>query len=255
MGNVNKAMKALIIALVFVIAIAGTVLYYNGKIANSNNQITNLTNEDSNLKNQVANTTSLDDQIANLTRQNSNLTAQVANLTGQVTNLTKADSEIPSLNDLIANLNGQISNLTAQITNPGAQIANLTSPYLVTALGKTEIVGNLPAYLQFNRLWISGTVINKGEGTAFNSGLHVVAYTANGTLEVDITVPLNNNNVVTYGTDAATNDVAYSSNGDNEPPFQLVSLGGGGTAYIGINIYHEGTVTNWTVTPVWTNVP
>jgi cell division protein FtsL len=248
-------MKALIIALVFVIAIAGTILYYTDKIANLNNQITNLTNEDSNLKNQLANTASLNDQITNLTSQNSNLTAQVTNLGSQVTNLNTANSKIPSLNDQIANLNSQISNLKAQITNPGAQIANLTSPYLVTALGITEIAGNLPAYLQFNRLWISGTVTNKGEGTAFNSGLHVVAYTANGTQEVDITVPLNNNNVVTYGTDAATNDLAYGSNGDNYPSFQLISLGGGGTAYIGINIYHEGTVTNWTVTPVWTNIP
>ena len=77
----------------------------------------------------------------------------------------------------------------------------------------------------------------------------------NGTLEISITVLLDNNGVVNFGTDAATDAQAYSAKGDNNPSFVLVSLGGGGTAVIGINIFHEGTVTNWTVTSVWTNIP
>ena len=168
------------------------------------------------------------------------------------------NSKIASLNTQIANLNNEITNLSSQLHVFGQ--ANLTSPHLVTALGVSEIASNSSANMQgiiisYDRLWISGSVTNTGEGTAFNAGLHVVAYAANGTLEVNITVPLNNNNVVNFGTDAATNAQAYFANGDNNPSFFLVSLGGGGTAVIGINIFHEGTVTNWTVTPVWTNIP
>ena len=191
---------SVLIAILFVGAIAGTMFYYNGIVNGRNSKIN-----------------SLNTQIANL-------------------------------NNKIANLNNQITNLSSQLHVFGQ--ANLTSPYLVTALGITEIASN-----PYNRLWISGSVTNTGEGTAFNAGLHVIAYAANGTLEVNITVPLNNNNVVNYGTDAATGAQAYTANGDNNPSFFLVALGGGGTAVIGINIFHEGTVTNWTVTPVWTNIP
>jgi outer membrane murein-binding lipoprotein Lpp len=168
------------------------------------------------------------------------------------------NSKIALLNTQIANLNNEITNLSSQMHVFGQ--ANLTSPYLVTALGATEIPINSSANMQniiisYNHLWISGSVTNTGEGTAFNAGLHVVAYASDGTLEVNMTVPLNNNDVVNFGTDAATESQAYFANGDNNPSFQLVSLGGGGTAVIGINIFHEDTVSNWTITPVWTNIP
>lgn len=158
-------------------------------------------------------------------------------------------SKINSLNSQIANLNNEIANLNNEITNSSNQ-ANLTSPYLAAALGATELAGN-----PYNRIWISGSVTNTGEGTAFNAGLHVVAYASNGIVEVNMTVPLNNNNAVNYGTDNATGNSAYVANGDNHPSFFLVSLGGSGTAVIGINVFHEGTVSKWTITPVWTNTP
>ncbi len=167
------------------------------------------------------------------------------------------DAKISSLNSQIVDLNNELTNLSGKIGVFGQ--ANLTSPNLVTALGVTEIASSSSATMQgtieYNRLWISGSVNNTGEGTAFNAGLHVVAYAANGTAEVDLTVPLNNNDVVTYATDAATAAWAYGANGDNNPSYFLPSLGGGGTAIVGINIFHEGTVINWTVTPVWTNTP
>jgi outer membrane murein-binding lipoprotein Lpp len=158
------------------------------------------------------------------------------------------NSKIALLNTQIANLNNEITNLSSQMHVFGQ--ANLTSPYLVTTLGATEIASN-----PYNRLWISGSVTNTGEGTAYNAGLHVVANVANGKVEVNMTVPLNNNDVVNYGTDAATDASGYVGNGDNNPSFFLVSLGGGGTAVIGIGIFHEGTVSNWTITPVWTYIP
>jgi hypothetical protein len=163
--------------------------------------------------------------------------------------LNDKNSQIALLNSQVANQNNEIANLNNQITNSSSQ-ANLTPPNLATALGATEIASN-----PYNRLWISGSVTNTGADTAFKAGLHVVAYAANGTLEVSITVPLNNNDVVNFGTDAATDASGYVGNGDNHPSFFLVSLGGGGTAVIGINIFHEGTVSNWTITPVWTNIP
>ena len=36
---------------------------------------------------------------------------------------------------------------------------------------------------------------------------------------------------------------------------QLGNLASKGTTTVEIAIYHEGDVSNWTVTPVWTNTP
>ena len=57
----------------------------------------------------------------------------------------------------------------------------------------------------------------------------------------------------TFGTDNAT-DTFVSSNFGNSST-QLGSLGSNQTATIELGIFHEGTVTNWTATPVWTNSP
>jgi outer membrane murein-binding lipoprotein Lpp len=46
---------ALLIAILFVSAIAGTIFYYNGKIANLNSQIANLNSQISNLNDQIKN--------------------------------------------------------------------------------------------------------------------------------------------------------------------------------------------------------
>ena len=43
--------------------------------------------------------------------------------------------------------------------------------------------------------------------------------------------------------------------GSNIGSLQLGSLDVGQTANFEIAIYHEGNVTNWTITPVWTNTP
>ena len=142
-----------------------------------------------------------------------------------------------------------MANLTSQLHVFGQE--NLTTPYLLTALGATEIAGGDG---QNNRLWIQGKVTNTGEGTAFNAGLHVVASAANGTVVLDLTVPLNNNDVVNYGSEAASQSV-YVANGDNNPSYFLPSLAGGGTAYVGLNVFHVGTASNWTVTAVWTDLP
>jgi hypothetical protein len=174
--------------------------------------------------------------------------------------INDGNSKIASLNGQIANLDSKVSNLKGQVANLSSQIINLYgSANLVTALGVTEVPynspNNFPSPLLYNHLFIAGSVTNTGTGTAYNAGLHVVAYEANGKVEVNMTVPLVGNVNVTggeitdfapvFGTDAATQIYGNDS-------LQLGNLYGGQTVSISLGIFHEGTVTNWTITPVWT---
>ena len=149
--------------------------------------------------------------------------------------------------------NGKIARLNRQISNLKCQVASLTSANLVDKLAVTEIPKNypynVPSPLPYNYLYITGNVTNTGEGTALNAGLHVVANDANGGLEINITVPLVNG--ASFGTDAGTDAYVLNSYGNNS--LQLGSLFSEQTAIIEIGIFHDGTVSNWTVTPVWTN--
>ena len=98
----------------------------------------------------------------------------------------------------------------------------------------------------YNHLYIEGSVTNTGESTAYNAGLHVVAYNSTGTLEINMTVPLTSSGPW-YGAEfGVSSDFGISS-------LKLTTLDSGQNMYIEINIFHEGTVTNWTITPVWTN--
>ena len=161
-------------------------------------------------------------------------------------------SEISSLNCEIANQSSQISNLTAQV-------ANLTTANLVTALGVTEVpynyINNInEAPLPYNHLYITGSVNNTGEGRAYNAGLHVVAYSSTGGLGINMTVPLGYDPYGAFGSDA-TIDAWLSASPYGGSSLQLVTLYSGENMLINLSIFHEGTVSNWTVTPVWTNSP
>jgi hypothetical protein len=160
--------------------------------------------------------------------------------------LADRDSEIASLNTQIANQNKEIADLNSQI----AQEPNFTSPRIMTQLGVTEIGGSSPyAYGTYWRLFIQGSAVNVGNTTAYNAGLKVIAYSGTGQLEINMTVPLVNG--YNYGTDAAiVSSIEYDIG-----PTQLGNLTAGQYAIIDLDIYHEGVVTNWTVTPVWTDTP
>ena len=182
--------------------------------------------------------------------------------------LNQKDSQIANQNNEIANLTSQISNLTAVITN-------LTSANLVTALNVTEepnnsdLVQMFPSIpvtsVPYDSLWINGSITNSGHVTAYSAGLHVLAYASDGVLEINMTVPLVTNAV--YGTDGATDALILSNPRLSEGndigsvhfgqigSLQLGSLAVGQTGNVFLAIYHEGTVTNWSVTPVWTNTP
>ncbi len=173
------------------------------------------------------------------------------------------DYKIASLSSEVQNLNSEIENLTNQIPSLQNQTINFTAAYLAagfkanltTALQGKEIVTSDFATTQsipFNYFYVSGTVTNNGNGTAFQVGLHVIAYDLyNHTSDIDMTLPLGG----TFGTDDRTNNYIAKSYGGYTWSFQLENLGSGQTKTTNIQIFHEGTVSNWTITPVWTNTP
>ena len=173
--------------------------------------------------------------------------------------------------------NSKISDLNSQISNLNNVIANIPTAHLVASLSITEMLGNdsnsmgKPTPIPYNYLYITGSVNNTAEATAYNAGLHVVAYDATGTLEINMTVPLSG---VIYGTDNATNTFVLHTYGSYDPVLkeyvsnfnpilgrvdgkQTYLIGGAPEFYsaLSLTILHEGTVTDWTVTPVWTNTP
>ena len=160
-------------------------------------------------------------------------------------------------NDKIALMNNEMSNLSSQISTLAGQLTNLSSAYLVTALGTHELtfqinnaVRNNPSTI--NYLSIMGKVTNTGRGTAYNAGLLVVAYNnTTGKVEIDMTVPLGSG---TFGVDSST-DAFVANQFGNISSLQLGYLGSEQTAVVNASIYHENTVSNWTITPVWTNTP
>ena len=173
------------------------------------------------------------------------------------------DYKIASLNTQIQNITREIEDLTNQTSSINNQTTNLTTAYLAsglkaniaTALQEKEIITANYAATQsmpYNYLSITGTVTNTGNGTAFETGLHVVAYdvSGNSTKDINLTLPFGGS----FGTDGAINDYLAKSQG-GMGSLQLESLGSGQTKTVSLLIYHEGTVSNWVVTPVWKNNP
>ena len=166
--------------------------------------------------------------------------AQIALLKAEAANLT----------DQTKNLTSQVSNLT-QVINSGQTGRGYA--HLVGSFGVTEI----PAAdsMQYPRLYIEGSVGNTGNSTAYNAGLHVVAYVADGTVEINMTVPLDNGGDFGTGDGASAYVQANAGAWGTQTSLQLESVGGWQIVAISLNIYHEGTVATWTITPVWTNTP
>lgn len=156
------------------------------------------------------------------------------------TQITNHNNEIENLTNETNDLTNEITNLTNQISNLKSQSANL-----VPSLSEFDGLASTVMFLPFNCIWTSGSVTNTGDGTAYNAGLHVVAYTTSGTV-INMTVPLADGS---YSTDATT--FAYIGNSSA----QLGNLDSGQTAIFYADIYHEGTVVLMYITPVWTNSP
>ncbi len=142
--------------------------------------------------------------------------------------------KISSLSNEIANLTTQISSLKKQVASIEA---NVTSPHLVSTLTTKEyswlsVLEEGGGAAPYNFVEITGSVTNTGGGTAFNAGLQVVGYDADGILTANVTVPLTDGNsqyAASFGTDKATDVYGTSS-------WQLGSLGSGKTATIDLDI-------------------
>jgi hypothetical protein len=180
--------------------------------------------------------------------------------------LNSKQSKIASLENEIASQNSKIANLKSKVVHINAEEANLTLHLGVTEISNKTIQPSFES-LTYDALFIKGTVVNTGNLTAYDAGLRVAAYSANGTLEINMTVPLVHGgafymgsdpyygDVIDFGTDNATQALASeldSAIGSSDS-LKLGVLGGGQTVPVNINILHEGIVTKWTISAIWTN--
>jgi hypothetical protein len=193
----------------------------------------------------------LQSENAEIAEQNKALRSQERELQEQTGKFLSNESELQNrlynLQSQNNNLNEDLANVNGQVSVLKDQLANLTTAQLT--LSNENVID--VHYYEFNNLYIRGSVGNTGLGTAYNAGLHVVAYTADGTMEINMTVPLKVG--ASYGTDEATSAVAAA------PPFsksslELGTLGSQITADVSLSIFHHGAVTNWTISPVWTKL-
>lgn len=134
---------------------------------------------------------------------------------------------------------------------------NSSKGQLITSLGVVEIKGkdsNLlgtPSPIPHNYLYITGIVNNTAKNTIYNAGFHVIAYDSEGNLMFNMTFPLALRGI--FGSDNATSEFVLMNYGTNFVSREV--LGGNETVYVTMSILHEGTATNWTITPVWTDIP
>ncbi len=157
--------------------------------------------------------------------------------------------------EISKSLQTNIQTPTTQLNKPTQ--TPLPTPNLITQLGINEVpshTGFVPR--AYTRLYIQGTVTNTGAATAYKAGLHVAAYAADGTLEINMTVPL-------IGGELATDAVLTAYAASYDPPYPLgllhnysnltfSNLAGGEGTIVDLNIYHRGTVTRWSITSVYT---
>lgn len=155
----------------------------------------------------------------------------------------------------IEKLTSQIAELKVQVSNLNSQITNLTSANLVSALGAKDI-----QYSSFYYLYITGSVNNTGRSIAYNVGLHVLAYGANK-VEINTTFPIYPSNGM-FGVDIISKSPDPNSGASfvlspygNYSNQQFTNLTSGQSYQIIMSVFHNNLLTNWTLTPLWTNIP
>jgi peptidoglycan hydrolase CwlO-like protein len=240
----NKNILALALGaacIALLLATVASIAYYNPLVASKESQIASLNMQTVSMDSQIS---TLQNQKESQQTQISDLNAEIVRLNGVIEDLksqasqrdaemANKDRQIDGLNIQIRSLADEVNNLNSQVSSLGGQISHLRSAYIVTALGANEILNSTP-----HHLYISGSVINTGGGTAYNAGLHVVAYTVAGELAINMTVPF-------FGT--------FGSGPGDSSSIQLSSLGTTEEFAVMVNIYHEGVLGAWDITPVWTN--
>jgi len=158
----------------------------------------------------------LQNQINSLQNETSTLQTENSNLGSQIANLTDQNSNIQQQLNSSQSI---INTLQTENTNLQNQLNQKNNPNLVTSLGIGDIRNDLNYHL-----FISGTVYNTGNNPAYNSKLVVTAYSG-------IIIPINN----------------Y---------IQLGMIRPGTPVHVSVSFAYEGAaLSNWTVTPEWTNSP
>lgn len=173
--------------------------------------------------------TQKDLEISDQADQIDDLRSQIITLNAQIQAL---NAQIQGFNDTIADLKDQLTTLQ----NEKAQLEATYRGNVYTYLGWGEQTNSNPYHL-----WITGGVENKGQGTAYNVGLLITAYSSSNELLVNITVP------ASYG----TYQTAFGTQGTLSSLYPTQSVS------VQITIYHSGTVdvNKVTIIPVWTNSP
>jgi len=133
------------------------------------------------------------------------------------------------------------------------------TPNLEASLDIVEIQGKNNNFLgkstpiSYNYLYITGIVNNTGKETAYHAGLIVAGYDTNDGLILNVTVPLALRGI--FGSDDATNAFVLKNYSTSNQTLLREVLEVNYSSYVTISILHEGTVTSWNVTPVWTTRP
>jgi len=136
--------------------------------------------------------------------------------------------QINSLNATVKSLNQQIQDLQDQLSKYTAS--------LTTALGIKDLVDNST---NEHYLYIRGEVTNVGVTTAYNAGLHVVGYGSNHEVLINMTSPLEGGTFQNGFTSSTGRSLLY-------PTQSQTTI---------LSIYHSGTVVDWEIVAVWTNMP
>lgn len=231
----RKQLLAVFLATLLIVA-----AIFVGLLWDNSNQTRNVQTQNNILQNQNAAVSDQNNAFQNQLAQQQN---QADAIKQNETNLQDQTSTLQAQND---GLNAQLSSLKQQISMLQSQLTNLTRANLVADLH----IGDASGYL-YKDMYIEGSVGNNGLGTAYNAGLRVTAYSPEGVLRINMTVPLV---IGAFGIDNATSAVAATLPWE-KVSLQLGNVGTGVTLPVSVGIFHYDTVSNWTVTPVWTNQP
>ena len=214
-----------ILLLVSIIANGYLYLSENSGLSENNSlkkQVVELQSQVTGLENQTAN---LQSQINSLESQKANLQSQLSSSQNNLTIISDLNGQILSLQTENKNLQKENDNLRSTIQNLQNQSPTGTrTPYLVTALGATFTwsYSETARYGMLHYLYVQGTVMNTGNGTAYNCALKVVMTTTSGQSLTDY--------------------------------YRFNALAPGEVENVDTHFYYDN-LQSWTITPQCTNTP
>jgi TolA-binding protein len=143
--------------------------------------------------------------------------------------IVKQDQQITHLNQTIVDLNEQVEDLQGQLQT----LRERYTANIITALGVKDMASDDSS---LRHLFIQGTVSNTGVVAAINAGLQIKGYGSNHEVLIDLTTSFDS---------YATYQDGFTSTKS------LATLAPTQSQSINIAIYHQGTVVDWTITPVY----